>query len=238
MHRSKTERLPIRNDMMALNEGHEEVHSHVGGGETLLLSVFHRLHRASSAKSGSLSGVIVNGDCTLDEAFAEAAKCTEDRGPASKLVFYDDTIRKLYVLDSQDKAVGHLGDGVTVAGDLQGDTIKVSSVKLLTAIGLNVGQRLRCLRLAINLVGSKGHGAPRTQRHGRSLLPFRRLVTILQRAVGPAAKRKSSIRETGAQSRRDQLRQRGDPEILFGAAKDQFSFARRPQLRSSGIIRY
>jgi hypothetical protein len=99
------------------------------------------LAQSDLAKSGSWSGVIFNGDCTLDEAFAEAAKCTEDRGPASKLVFYDDTIRQIYRLDPPDQAVGHLGDGVTVAGDLRGDTIKVSSFKLLTAIGLNVGQK-------------------------------------------------------------------------------------------------
>jgi hypothetical protein len=97
--------------------------------------------QSDAATSGSWSGVMVNADCTLDEAFNEAAKCTEDRGPASKLVFYDDTIRKLYALDPPDQAVGHLGDGVTVAGELQGNTIKVSSFKLLTAIGLNVGQK-------------------------------------------------------------------------------------------------
>jgi peroxiredoxin len=97
--------------------------------------------QSNSATSGSWSGVIVNGDCTLDEAFTEAARCTEDRGPGAKLVLYDDTIRKLYTLDPQDQAVGHLGDGVTVAGDLQGNTIKVASFKLLTAIGLNVGQK-------------------------------------------------------------------------------------------------
>lgn len=93
------------------------------------------------AKSGSWSGVIINADCTLDEAFAEAAKCTEDRGPASKLVFYDDTIRQLYALDPPNQAAGHLGDAVTVAGELRGSTIKVASLKLLTTIGLNVGQK-------------------------------------------------------------------------------------------------
>ena len=91
--------------------------------------------------SGSWSGVIINSECTLDEAFAEAAKCTEDRGPGAKLVFYDDTIRKLFTLDPPDRAAGHLGDGVTVAGELRGNTIEVSSLKLLTAIGLNVGQK-------------------------------------------------------------------------------------------------
>jgi len=97
--------------------------------------------KTDAVKSESWSGVIVNADCTLDEAFAEAAKCTEDKGPASKLVFYDDTIRQIYALDPPDQTAGHLGDGVTVAGELQGKTIKVSSFKLLTAIGLNVGQK-------------------------------------------------------------------------------------------------
>jgi hypothetical protein len=94
-----------------------------------------------AAAAGSWSGLILNGDCTLDEAFNEAAKCTEDRGPGSKLVFYDDTIRKLYTLDPPDRGAGHLGDAVTVAGDLQGNTIKVTSFGLLTGIGLNVGQK-------------------------------------------------------------------------------------------------
>ena len=97
--------------------------------------------QTDAPKSGSWSGVIINADCTLDEAFAEAAKCTEDRGPASKLVFYDDTIRQLYALDPPDQAAGHLGDGVTVAGELRGNTVKVASFKLLTTIGLNVGQK-------------------------------------------------------------------------------------------------
>lgn len=94
-----------------------------------------------SAKSGSWSGVIVNGDCTAEEAFAEAEKCTADRGAASELAFYDDTIRQIYALDPPDQARGHLGDGVTVAGELRGNTVKVTSLKLLTAIGLNVGQK-------------------------------------------------------------------------------------------------
>jgi hypothetical protein len=97
--------------------------------------------KTDAVKSETWSGVMINSDCTLDEAFNEAVKCTEDRGPSSKLVFYDDTIRKLFTLDPPDQAAGHLGDGVTVSGELQGNTIKVSSFKLLTAIGLNVGQK-------------------------------------------------------------------------------------------------
>lgn len=68
----------------------------------------------------SWSGLILNGDCTLDEAFAESANCTEDRGSSAKLVFYSDTIRKLFELEPADRAVGHLGDSVTVEGELRG----------------------------------------------------------------------------------------------------------------------
>jgi len=90
--------------------------------------------------SGSWSGVIINSGCTVDEAFAEAAKCTDDvRG--ARLVFYDDTTRQIYDLEPQKPAVGHLGDAVTVHGALEANTIHVSSLELLTSIGLPVGQK-------------------------------------------------------------------------------------------------
>jgi len=90
--------------------------------------------------SGSWSGVVINSGCTVDEAFAEAAKCTDDvRG--AKLVFYADTTRQIYDLEPQAQAVGHLGDAVTVHGALEANTIHVSSLELLTSIGLPVGRK-------------------------------------------------------------------------------------------------
>jgi hypothetical protein len=91
--------------------------------------------------SGSWSGVIINSNCSVDEAFAEAAKCTAKDVPGAKPVFYDDTLRLVLKLDPQDQAAGHLGDSVTVEGMLDGDTIRVASIKLLTGIGLAVGQK-------------------------------------------------------------------------------------------------
>ena len=99
------------------------------------------LVQKAMANSGGWSGIIINGGCTADEAFAEAAKCTENRGPGAQLAFYDDTTRQIYALAPQDQATGHLGDSVTVEGDLQGNVIHVASIKLLTAIGLPVGQK-------------------------------------------------------------------------------------------------
>jgi hypothetical protein len=88
----------------------------------------------------SWSGVIINAICTPDEAFAEAAKCT-DRSAGASLALYDDTTRQVFNLDPQDRAAGHLGDAVTVEGALNGDTIRVTALKLLAGIGLPVGEK-------------------------------------------------------------------------------------------------
>ena len=90
--------------------------------------------------SGSWSGVVINSGCTAEEAFAEAAKCTE-KVPGTKLLLYDDTTRQMFDLDPQGKAVGHLGDSVTVHGSVESNTIRVSSLELHTSIGLPVGQK-------------------------------------------------------------------------------------------------
>jgi hypothetical protein len=91
--------------------------------------------------TGSWSGVLINSNCSVDEAFAEAAKCTEKGVPGAKLSLYGDAVRAVYKLDPQDQAAGHLGDAVTVEGTLDGDTIHVTSLKMLAGIGLAVGQK-------------------------------------------------------------------------------------------------
>jgi len=96
--------------------------------------------QSDKPKSGTWSGVIINSGCTVDEAFAEAAKCTEKLSGA-KLVLYDDTTRQIFDLVPQDKAIRHLGMGVTVRGVLQTNVIHVDSLELLTAIGLPVGRK-------------------------------------------------------------------------------------------------
>jgi AhpC/TSA family len=91
--------------------------------------------------SGSWSGVIINSNCNADEAFAEAAKCTEKNVPGAKLALYNDTTRQISILDPQDQAIGHLGDSMTATGTLEGNTIHVASLKMHTSIGLAVGQK-------------------------------------------------------------------------------------------------
>ncbi len=97
--------------------------------------------QTDSPNSGTWSGVIMNNNCTADEAFAEAPKCTEKDVPGAKLVLYDDTTRQMYLLDPQDAAIGHLGDSMTLTGTLEGNIVHMASLKMHTSIGLEVGQK-------------------------------------------------------------------------------------------------
>jgi hypothetical protein len=90
--------------------------------------------------SGSWHGIIINSGCTPEQAFVEAAECTQNV-PGGKLSFYNDTTRDIFDLDPQEPAANHLGDIVTVTGTLDGKTLHVSKIELFTSIGLEVGQR-------------------------------------------------------------------------------------------------
>jgi hypothetical protein len=81
----------------------------------------------------------VSSSCNADEAFNESPECTKNV-PGAKLALYDDTSRVMYGIEPQESVVAHLGDTVTVRGTLDGDTIHLASIELLT-IGLAVGQR-------------------------------------------------------------------------------------------------
>jgi len=97
--------------------------------------------QVENPSSGSWSGVIINNNCSADEAFAEAPKCTEKVVPGAKLVLYDDTTRQMYLLEPQDAAIGHLGDSMVLTGTLDGNTVHVASLKMHSSIGLSVGQK-------------------------------------------------------------------------------------------------
>jgi len=93
----------------------------------------------SAAKSGAWSGILVSSACNADEAFAESPECMKNV-PGATVSLYDDTNRVMYGLLPQESVTAHLGDTVTVRGALDDDTIRVSSVELMS-IGLAVGQR-------------------------------------------------------------------------------------------------
>jgi hypothetical protein len=93
----------------------------------------------STAKLGAWSGTLVSSSCNADEAFNESSECLKNV-PGSKLALYDDTNRVMYDLEPQESVTAHLGDSVTVRGTLDGETIRLASIELMS-IGLTVGQK-------------------------------------------------------------------------------------------------
>jgi len=104
------------------------------------VAVSARCGQGNMANTGTWSGIIINSNCTLDQAFAEADECLRNV-PGAPLAFYDDTTRQIFHLDPPDQASGHLGDAVTVRGTLEGDTLHLASLELLKGFGLAVGQK-------------------------------------------------------------------------------------------------
>ena len=95
--------------------------------------------QSTIANRESWSGALVSSACNADEAFNESPECTRNV-PAAKLALYDDTNRVIYSLEPQEKVTAHLGDTVTVRGTLDGNTIQLASIDLMS-IGLAVGQK-------------------------------------------------------------------------------------------------
>jgi hypothetical protein len=93
----------------------------------------------NATKPESWSGILVSSACNADEAFAESPECTKNV-PGAKLALYDDTNRVMYGLEPQSSVSAHLGDTVTASGTLEEDTIRLSSIELMS-IGLAVGQK-------------------------------------------------------------------------------------------------
>jgi hypothetical protein len=92
-----------------------------------------------ATNSGSWSGTLVSSSCNADEAFNEVPDCTKNV-PGAKVALLNDTTRVMYGLEPQEKVTAHLGDSVTVRGTLDGDTIQIASIELMS-IGLAVGQK-------------------------------------------------------------------------------------------------
>ena len=86
---------------------------------------------AISAMAADWTGTIIDEKCSTIKGMkgnAEcAAKCLKG-GEAAVLLTDED---KIYKIADQDKVVAHAGHKVTISGTLDGDTIKVDSVKML-----------------------------------------------------------------------------------------------------------
>jgi peroxiredoxin len=96
--------------------------------------------QTTAPDTGPWSGIIVNSTCTPEQGFNEAAECTA-AVPGAKLALYDDTTRKIYVLNPQERITSKLGEIVTVRGVADGGAIQFDSIVPLTSIGLPVGRK-------------------------------------------------------------------------------------------------
>ena len=89
----------------------------------LLLSLF-----AVSAMAGEFTGWISDSKCGAKGASAEHKDCALScvKGGAVPVFIQDSKVLKI---DDASKVEGHVGQKVTITGSVDGDTIKVESVK-------------------------------------------------------------------------------------------------------------
>jgi len=83
------------------------------------------------AADGSWTGYITDAKCGVRAAHEGATECTTKcMKEGSKLVFVNDTDKKVYAIDDQEKVAAHAGHHVTVKGNIENDTLKVDSVEM------------------------------------------------------------------------------------------------------------
>jgi hypothetical protein len=84
------------------------------------------------AADSTMTGYISDSHCGAkgaNEKHAECAtKCVKEKG--AKYVFVNDADHKVYNIDAQDKVAAHAGHHVTVAGAVDGDNLKLSSIDM------------------------------------------------------------------------------------------------------------
>jgi len=84
----------------------------------------------AAATKGSWTGWVTDEHCGAKGASADHKACAEKCvTKGSKLVFYNNADKKIYKIDNQDLAKGHLGHEVKVSGEVSGDSIKVSGIE-------------------------------------------------------------------------------------------------------------
>ena len=84
------------------------------------------------AADGSWTGYISDSMCGAkgaNEKHADcAAKCVKEHG--AKYVFVNDTDKKVYAIDAQDKVAAHAGHHVIVKGTVDGDNLRLTSIEV------------------------------------------------------------------------------------------------------------
>lgn len=97
----------------------------------LLASVFALGVLAWSAAAAEMTGVITCNKCRHTDLSAQSAKCAEQCIKGGVATVFIDTANdnKVYTIANPDKVQGHIGQKVTVNGDVENDKLTVESVK-------------------------------------------------------------------------------------------------------------
>jgi hypothetical protein len=86
----------------------------------------------ASPADGSWTGWISDNMCgakNSQEGGAEcASRCVKEHG--AKYVFVNDTDKKVYTIDAQDKVAPHAGHHVVVKGAVDGSSLKLTSIEM------------------------------------------------------------------------------------------------------------
>jgi hypothetical protein len=84
------------------------------------------------AADTTMTGWISDSICGAKGANAQARECTikcvKEHG--AKYVFVNDTDKKVYAVDKQEMLAEHAGHHVTVTGMVEGDSLKLESIKM------------------------------------------------------------------------------------------------------------
>ena len=90
--------------------------------------------QAASTAAKSWPGYVTDSKCaTMAKARTDAACVKKCVDAGDKLVLYDTLNHKVYQLDPQDSVAEHATHHVRIYGTLDGDTIHVTSVKMIGA---------------------------------------------------------------------------------------------------------
>ena len=104
----------------------------ISAAALLLVAGIASTGQKETTKSGTWSGTITDNMCGARGAKADhaacATKCVKEHG--AKYALYSPQDKKVYILDPQDRASDHVGHEVTVAGNLDGDTIHLTSITM------------------------------------------------------------------------------------------------------------
>jgi triosephosphate isomerase len=81
---------------------------------------------------GSWTGWISDDMCGAKNAQEGGAECTSKcvKEHGAKYVFVNDSDKKVYAIDAQDKVAAHAGHHVVVKGTVDGSTLKLTSIEM------------------------------------------------------------------------------------------------------------